>query len=125
MNDAIEVIGIGFTVAIIFGVPFAFFAFVRYLRYRETVALADRGLLRPSKVKQNRDSARWGYIFLFLGIAFTLGMLTLGIGPWLLVGFVPFFFGVALIAINNSNDKEPEARNIEDEIEPIPPHKNH
>ena len=125
MNDAIEVIGVGFTIAIIFGVPFAFFAFVRYLRYKETVALAERGLLRPSKVKQNRDSARWGYIFLFLGIAFTLGMLTLGIGPWLLVGFVPFFFGVALIAIHNSSEKEPEERDIEDEIEPIPPHKDY
>ncbi len=125
MNDVMEVIGVGFTVAIIFGIPFAFFAFVRYLRYKETVTLAEQGLLRPSKVKQNRDSARWGYIFLFLGIAFTLGMLTLGIGPWLLVGFVPLFFGIALIASHNDSKNEPAERDIEDEIEPIPPHKNH
>ena len=125
MNDAIEAISIGFSVAIIFCVPFGFAAFMRYLKYKETVALAERGLLRETKVRKNRDPLRWGIIISFVGFGLTLALLFTGAGPGIVIGVVPMFFGLALIAIykiNKQEDLEEAIHPIEEE-DPIPPHK--
>ena len=108
MNDSLETLAIGFSAALVFSVPFAFFAFMRYLRYKETVALAERGLLRPESMSQRgRRVHRWGAILVAIGVALTLGLwpigfmtgeiLPLGLGPWLIPGLLPLTFGIALL----------------------------
>jgi NAD(P)-dependent dehydrogenase (short-subunit alcohol dehydrogenase family) len=44
-------------IIVIFSIPFAVFAFVRYLQYKETIALAERGLLRTKRKRNNRNNA--------------------------------------------------------------------
>lgn len=136
MNDAIETLAIGFPLAIIFSIPFAFFAYIRYLRYKETIALAERGLLRPSEDKNGRGTLRWGIVLAFVGFALVLGLLPLGflmdsgsstvLGPWLLIGCLPMFFGLALIVIyaltrNDISTSDAAGDDLVDES--IPSHK--
>ncbi len=136
MSDAIEAVAIGFSVALIFSIPFAFFAFMRYLRYKETISLAERGLLRPETMRNGRDTLKWGIVITAVGTAFTcalwpLGFMgsgpdfPLGFGPWMIVGLLPMFFGLALIIIHKINHGDGRAVHSErdDEIDPIPPHK--
>lgn len=126
MSDAIEAIAIGFSVAVVFCVPFGFAAFMRYLKYKETIALAERGLLRESRKRRNRDTLTWGILIAFMGLGLTLGILifTEGSGIATVLGFVPACFGLALIIIyyvNKGEDKEEAER--DDDPDPIPPHK--
>ena len=137
MTDVIETLAIGLTLAIIFIIPFAFFAYIRYLRYKETIDLAERGLLRPSEDKNGRGTLRWGIVLTFVGLALILGLLPLGfliddadatpvLGPLLLLGCLPMFFGLALIVIyaltrNDSSASAAAGDDLADD--PIPPHK--
>ena len=93
-------------------VIFGFIAFLRYMNYRETIALAERGLSRPERpeAKNGKGLLRWGIIITALGIALSLGLYPigfsagygypLGLGPWMLGGFVPLFLGVGLILLH-------------------------
>ena len=142
MNDAVDALAIGFAIALIFSVPFAFFAFIRYLRYKETVALAERGLLRPSKSGNGRGGRgllRWGIVITFVSFALIMGLwpigflnnpeYPLGFGPWMLFGCLPMAFGLSLLAIyvvssNGGSDHESAQTDFtNDEHDPIPPHK--
>ncbi len=91
---------------------FAFLAIMRYLQYRETLALAEKGLIKTTNGKsESRDEGkgafRWGVVIASLGLALTLGLWPLGInteyflglGPWMIGGFLPLFFGLGLILI--------------------------
>lgn len=131
MNDAVETLAIGCSSALIFGVPFIFFAFLRYLRYKETLALAEQGLIHPQVKGNGKGTLRWGMIIMFVGLALTIGLWpigfmidagVLGFGPWMLPGLIPFFFGCALVAIYSMTEGDKE-RDGEEEVEPIPPHK--
>jgi hypothetical protein len=135
-------------IIVIFSIPFAVFAFVRYLQYKETIALAERGLLRTKRKRSNRDTLRWGIVITMLGLGLICGLwplgfiavsseavvegptpgptvgesgmspLPFGIGPWLVLGILPLFLGLALIIIYWVNKRE-EAN----DDETIPPHK--
>ena len=136
MSDAIEPVGIGLSVALIFSIPFAFFAFMRYLRYKETIALAEQGLLKPQQHRKDRQTTKWGIVITAVGMAFICGLwplgfmflsdgtnVPLGFGPWMLIGLLPMFFGISLIIIGAMNKQENGAENEMDEVDPIPPHK--
>ncbi len=136
MNDVFEVLGVGLMATLFFSVPFAFFAFWRYLRYKETVALAERGLLRPARNRNGnggRDTLRWGIIIASIGMALSCGLwpigiresdFFLGIGPWMVVGFLPLFFGLALVVIHYVSRGETRYEvTAEPDDDPIPPHK--
>jgi hypothetical protein len=101
---------LGITTVTIFLIVLGFLAFLRYLRYKETIVLAEKGLLRAQEGQQNgKDSLRWGIIITALGLALSIGVYTIGFGvrnnyplqfgPWMMVGLIPTFFGVALILI--------------------------
>ncbi|KAA3658905.1 MAG: hypothetical protein DWQ04_23745 [Chloroflexi bacterium] len=136
MNDAFEAIGIALAVAMVLGIPFGFFAFMRYLRFKETIALAERGLLRPARAKRNRDTLRWGIVITTMGTGLMCGLYPLGFsidpgmasqaplgfGPWMLFGILPFFFGLSLLIIYYVNKRE-DLRYDAEEPDPIPPHK--
>jgi hypothetical protein len=90
---------------------FGFIALMRYMGFRETMALAEKGLVRPERRHSNgKDALRWGIVIAAVGLALTLGLYPLGfvagprwplgLGPWLLLGFVPMFFGLGLILIH-------------------------
>jgi hypothetical protein len=94
-----------------FVVLFTFAVVMRYLNYRETLALAERGLVRGDRSRgaDGKDTLRWGIIITAVGLAlcvglYPLGLLVgsrffLGLGPWMLVGLLPTFFGIGLILI--------------------------
>lgn len=91
-----------------------FFGFLRYLKHKETVALAENGLLQAVPDQQpisNPRRVRWGIILMALGMALCIGLypigwiampgeLPLNLGPWMLAGLIPFFFGMALLVIH-------------------------
>ncbi len=94
----------------IIALPFVFFGFLRYMRYKETVALADRGLVAPINGQASGQSMlRWGIITTAIGLALTCGLYPVGwvvddeflfrFGPWMLIGLLPTAFGLALLLI--------------------------
>lgn len=111
MSDLIPCFAIIGSLAIIFG----FLAFLRYMNYRETIALAEKGLPRPER-KISSGLLRWGIVITALGIALSLGLYPIGfsagddyplrLGPWMLGGFVPLFLGLGLVLLHFLTQKE-------------------
>ena len=111
MNDLIPCLGVVTVLVIIFG----FLAFLRYMNYKETLALAEKGLTRPEK-RSGKGLLRWGIVIAAIGFALSLGLYPLGfdsganyplhLGPWMLGGFVPLFLGLGLILIHYLTEKE-------------------
>ena len=110
MNGIIPCLGVVGSLAIIFG----FLAFLRYMNYKETITLAEKGFSKP-ETKSNKRLLRWGIVVTTLGFALTLGLYTIGfdsansyplhLGPWMLGGFVPLFLGIGLILLHYITDK--------------------
>jgi hypothetical protein len=113
MNDIIPCLGVFGVLLIIFG----FLAFMRYMSYKETLALAEKGLTKP-ETKSGKGLLRWGIVVTAIGFALTLGLYTLGfdspnnyplhLGPWMLGGFVPLFLGIGLILLHYLTEREAE-----------------
>ncbi len=111
MSDLIPCLGVVGVLVIIFG----FLAFLRYMNYKETIALAEKGVTRP-EVKSGKGLLRWGIVISALGAALTLGLYPIGflnndnyplhLGPWMLGGFVPLFLGIGLILLHYLTEKE-------------------
>jgi di/tricarboxylate transporter len=89
---------------------FALIVILRYINYRETLALAEKGLVRAQRQSDGKDSLRWGIVLTAVGVALCLGLwplgflpgadtYPLGLGPWMLIGILPTFFGLALILV--------------------------
>lgn len=105
MSDIFPCLGFTGALAIIFGL----LAFLRYLSYRETLSLAEKGLTRPEG-KAGSGLLRWGFLITALGVALTLGLYPIGfsagygyplhLGPWMLGGLVPLFLGLGLILLH-------------------------
>jgi len=99
-------------------VIFGFIAFLRYVNYRETLALAEKGLTRPERleVKNGSGLLHWGILVTALGVGLSLGLYFVGyasaenypfhLGPWMLGGFVPLFLGLGLILSHLLTQKE-------------------
>lgn len=130
MNDALEILVPAFAVCMIFAVIFGFFAFVRYLRYKETIALAERGLLRPERKRQRKNKSsmtlNWGVVIFITGIGLTIGLSIID-GDIVVPGILAMFFGLSLIVLHRmTRDEvdEDEEEAVETETnDPIPPHK--
>src|SRR3990172_1045221 len=111
MNDIFPCLGTITALAIIFG----FLAFMRYMNYKETISLAEKGLTRPD-IKSSKGLLRWGIVVTALGFALSLGLYPIGfdsgenyplhLGPWMLGGFVPLFLGLGLILLHYLTEKE-------------------
>ena len=98
-------------------VVFSFIGFMRYMNYRETLALAEKGLTRPERLeaKNGKGLLRWGILVTALGLALSLGLYFVGfdsaenyplhLGPWMLGGFVPLFLGIGLILVHYLTEK--------------------
>ena len=96
---------------LLFGIPFGFAAYNRRLKHQEMIAMIEKGLVEAPRADEGgRNTLRWGIVITALGLAFSLGLYPLGFigggahfplhfGPWMLIGLVPTFFGLALIFI--------------------------
>jgi len=110
MSDLIPCLSIVSVLLVIFG----FLAFLRYMNYKETLALAEKGLTKPES-KSNKNLLRWGNVIISLGFALSLGLYFIGfdsannyplhLGPWMLGGFVPLFLGIGLILVHYLTEK--------------------
>ncbi len=89
---------------------FGFIVLMRYMSYRETLALAEKGLLRAEPRGDGKGALRWGIAIAALGLALSLGLYPLGwvaghgiyplnFGPWMMIGLIPLFFGLGLVLI--------------------------
>lgn len=93
-----------FMLAVILG----FIALMRYLRYRENLLMAQRGIL-PQVLSQDppplpmspvsrqglpQSRLRNGIVTSLVGLALLIGLWTLGTGPWLLGGLIPLAVGL-------------------------------
>jgi hypothetical protein len=107
LNDLIPCLGVIGILVVVFG----FILILRYINYRETLALAEKGLPRPEPASDSRTLLRWGILVTALGVALTIGLYPLGfsgggsryplgLGPWMLGGFVPLFLGIGLILLH-------------------------
>ena len=95
-------------------VIFGFLAFLRYMSYKETLALAEKGLTKPES-KSSKGFLRWGILITALGFALAAGLYLIGfdsgqdyplhLGPWMLGGFVPLFLGLGLILVHYLTEK--------------------
>jgi len=111
MDALIPCLGIVAIVVIIFG----FLAFLRYMNYKETISLAEKGLTNPES-KSGKGLLRWGIVLSSLGLALSLGLYFIGfnsptnyplhLGPWMLGGFVPLFLGLGLVLLHFLTEKE-------------------
>ncbi len=90
---------------------FGFIAVMRFLSYRETLALAEKGLVRPDQRARGdgKDTLRWGIVITAIGLALCVGLYPIGFiadigvpfgfGPWMLAGLLPTFFGLGLVVV--------------------------
>jgi hypothetical protein len=94
---------------------FGFFAYLRYLKHKELMAFAEKGLLPPEpalrKGQENSGSLRQAIILIGVGAALCIGLypigwiampgqLPLNLGPWMVAGLIPLFFGLGLLLIH-------------------------
>jgi len=105
-----------------FFLVFSFTIVMRYLNYRETMALAEKGLVRPDKRRSDgKDTLRWGIAITAIGLALMVGLypigfmvdrgFPLGFGPWMLAGLIPAFFGLGLVLIYYlTQDEKPDEK---------------
>jgi formate hydrogenlyase subunit 3/multisubunit Na+/H+ antiporter MnhD subunit len=120
----------------IFLIVFGFIVAMRYLRYRETLSLAEKGLVKPERTIGNgKDTLRWGIALTAVGVALFIGLYPIGFwadpggqlplhfGPWLLAGLLPMFFGLGLVLIyvlTREPNPPSESKGAGDEQEPPP-----
>lgn len=100
-----------------------FVAVMRYISYRERVALLEHGadldlILRNQQLSRrgNRGILWAGTITATSGLGLLAGLWMLGPGIWLMAGFVPLFIGLGMLGIyyitlspaNNTESQRPE-----------------
>ena len=105
----------GISIVSILIVILGFLAFMRYVKYKETIALAEKGLT-PTESKSNKTLLRWGILVTALGLALTIGLYLIGfnsgdnyplqLGPWMLGGLIPLFLGLGLVLLHYLTEKE-------------------
>ncbi len=134
MRDIAEIFFPCISLVLLFFMLFGFIIMMRYISYRETMTLAEKGLVRP--VKRNGNSALvWGITLTAIGLALCIGLYPIGflvnwtsnfpiaLGPWLLPGLLPMFFGLGLVLIHvlTRPPKQPADTGSGETRPPMPP----
>jgi len=115
MEDFIVCLGSITSLLIFLGFIYA----MRYLNYKETMQLAEKGLVKPTRANGSSKTALiWGILITAVGLALIVGLWPLGMmigtsipfgfGPWMLAGLIPAFFGLALVLIHVLTREEKE-----------------
>ena len=120
MNIVFTIIGS----AVVFAIVFGFAAYTRYLQHKETMALAEKGLLPPEKTsRKGKTIMQWGMIFSGLGVALIMVLIPFAWGNfWLLLlfGLLPLALGLGLMIIYVLTQQEV---NIEKPVKKTKPEK--
>jgi hypothetical protein len=99
MNNFITIVGS----VIVFLVVFGFAAYNRYLQHKETLALAEKGLLPPENPEdKSKNILRWGMIFSILGAILVLVMVPFAWNNYwslFLLGLLPLALGLGLALV--------------------------
>ena len=98
MNILISIIGS----VVVFTIVLGFAVYSRYLQHKETLALAEKGLLKDESVEKGKAIFRWGLIFNALGLILILVMIPFAwnnIWVLFLLGLLPLAMGVGLLII--------------------------
>lgn len=99
MNILITIVGS----IIVFLVVFGFAAYNRYLQHKETMALAEKGLLPAQDPKERSGNLlRWGMIFSILGAILVLVMVPFAWNNYwflFLLGLLPLALGLGFTLI--------------------------
>jgi preprotein translocase subunit SecG len=134
MDGFLYVCGSTLFLGTLFMIVFGFFAYLRYLRHKETIAMIEKGILQAPPPANGKGALTWGIVITALGLALSAGLYPIGwlvgpndfplnFGPWMLVGLLPTFFGLALILIylvtHTRKSKNEEAEPVK-EIEQLP-----
>lgn len=101
MYESVSVMAILFPI-LAMAVILGFVLGLRYLGYRERMAMIEKGIAPPCCYEHRgegdrRASLRRGITVAMVGLALTLGLVTLGVGPWLLGGLIPLFVGLSIL----------------------------
>lgn len=96
---------------VVFSLPFllgilgiAYSAYNRHLKHKERMAMIEKGIV-PEDVSEeavqeltaSKGSGAGPITVTLVGIAITIGLLTIGVGPWLIGGLVPTAIGCAML----------------------------
>jgi len=108
MSENALIVFIGWLIAL--AIFFIFIVLLRYLQYRERVAMLSYGM-HPSRTRRGTGLLRAGLITAMVGLTLTIGLYPVGFllpplyaatpfhfGPWLLPGLIPLGVGIALIS---------------------------
>ncbi len=110
MSTNVIMILIGWLIAL--AIFCGFIVLLRYIHYKERMALLAHGINPDNVLRQRRSRGmlRAGLITGMVGLTLTIGLYPVGfllpstftaaplhIGPWLLPGLIPFGVGIALI----------------------------
>ncbi len=98
---------------VFFALVFGFIIMLRWFRHREVMAQIEQGLLPEDHRRETgndrtlRKLLGWGLGLAALGLALLIGLYPFGFvvqepwplhfGPWMVVGLVPLFIGLALL----------------------------
>jgi hypothetical protein len=70
---------VAFIASLAFFFVFIYLMFTRYLSYRETMRMIERGLLTPRRKRSDgKELLRWGIIICAIGIGLGVGLAPLG-----------------------------------------------
>lgn len=101
--------------------------FLRWFSYRERMARINQGQsinVADDPEQQAKRALATSLTTTLIGVAITIGLLTLGIGPWLLAGLIPIFVGLSMIltyvitAADNPSTKKDSKPAVTSEVAP-------
>ena len=128
MSASLLVVLIGWLAAL--AIFFGFIVLLRYLQYREHIAMIGTGI-HPDSLRVTRRRSRGllpaGLIIAMVGLTLTIGLYPIGyilppifsampfhLGPWLLPGLIPLGVGIALItSYYLERDVPPDSEGVE------------
>ncbi|MBK6768957.1 MAG: hypothetical protein IPG72_08110 [Ardenticatenales bacterium] len=102
MRDVFEFAIPATFMTLFFALVFAFLGWLRWMRFRETIALADRGFAPADAPNGTNRMLRWSLILLALGLALSCGLAPIAIDnlrafPALIPGLTLLFLGLAFL----------------------------
>ncbi len=113
---------------VFFTLLFGFITLLRWFRHREVMAQIQQGLLPVAHGRRTGDTRTllaWGLGLTALGLALIIGLYPLGFGPaapplpfhfgpWMLLGLIPFFMGLALLIIYYASRRDGSPQKAEE-----------
>ena len=110
--NAILIVLACLAILVFFALLLGFLLLIRYFNYREKTSSAQQDIAAEKKPRRNAGLLIWGWLVTILSLlavlsfwafgAFFLGEgvnYPLGMGPWMLLGLVPLFFGLCLLLL--------------------------